>query len=90
MPLAESLAKLWGISSWPKNGALLEQSPMNAVLAQNNANMGDALCSQVENFNFWRSHAKENGDFPSIILLLCKEHEFIIQVFQFLGIKPKH
>ena len=43
---------------------------LGVVIAENNVNLGDTLCSEVEGFNLLCSHADENFHQASIGLLL--------------------
>jgi hypothetical protein len=68
---------MWGLS-------------LGVVLTENDVNLGDALCSEVERFNLLRRHAKKNFSEPGIGLLLREDCQLITQVSEFLWIKPRH
>jgi hypothetical protein len=81
-------AALWTTLSRWRVSLLARPSPLGVVLTENNVNLGNAFCSEVEVFNLLLGHANENFGQTGIGLLLREDCQFITQVFELLRVEP--
>jgi len=61
---------------------------LGVVLAEHDMDFRDALCSEIEGFNFLWGHANENFGLASIGLLFGEGGQFVAQFFELLRIEP--